>query len=376
MTERYLPIWGGAENQLMQLIPELTLSGTHIRVITRRWKKGWPSREFYGEVETIRLGIPGDGKLATLLFTLHVIFFCIGQRKTFDLMHSHGAVKMGALCSVISRLLNKKTVAKIATAGHCAKLNTSLSGRVILGFFKRSDAIIAMTDQIKSELLDSGIEPDRIVNITNGVDCDRFHPVSITEKAALRKQLSLPQSHIILLFSGRLVKRKGIDFVINTWTSVKDKYPATSLLILGSGTSQPDSVEDDLKAEVKAKNMEDILFLGESDKPEYYLQASDIFVFPSRLEGFPNAVMEAMSTGLAVLSSDIGGVKKLIEHQHTGLKFTLDNVDQFQQACFSLIESAQLRSQLGVAARNLMKQQYSFHSIAKAYMALYHRLID
>jgi len=376
MTERYLPIWGGAENQLMQLIPHLTQSGAHIRVITRRWKKEWPQHETFDETEIIRLGVPGFGKLATILFTLHVFLFCVSQRKTFDLMHSHGAIKMGALCNVLSWILRKKTVAKIATAGHFDKLSANCAGRIILTLFKKSDAIIAMTEEINNELSDNKVTPSKIIHITNGVNCERFFPATLSEKNNLREHFGLLPYHVILIFTGRLVKRKGLEFIIDSWPTIQKRSPNASLLILGNGKAQPDSVEESLKKKVKEKKMKNIFFVGESDKPEHYLQASDIFIFPSRLEGFPNAVMEAMSSGLAVLSSDIGGVQKLIEHKKTGLKFALDNMEEYQKYCLSLIESECLRKQLGSEARHQMQQQYSFQSIGKAYIELYNRLLS
>lgn len=100
VTERYIPIWGGAENQLRQLLPYLVRSGREVAVVTRRWSRDLPSSEVVDELPVHRLGIPGTSPLATLLFITHLFFFFITTGRKCDWYHSHGAVKMGAICRI------------------------------------------------------------------------------------------------------------------------------------------------------------------------------------------------------------------------------------------------------------------------------------
>lgn len=374
VTERYLPIWGGAENQLSQLCPHILARGTKVTVLTRRWQKNLARKDFDGNTPVVRVGIPGNNRFATAVFILHLIAYIIWNRKHIDILHSHGAVKMGALCSVLSRYSNIKNITKIATAGHVKPLTESFIGRLLLKYFKYSDAIIAMTEEITNELLAIGVNKHQIVNITNGVNCNRFVCASSQDRQNWKMEREISPSTITVLFSGRLVKRKGLDILLSSWADISSINPCVHLFILGSGTTQPDSVEEEMKKLVVQEGIENVTFFGESKNPEHYLGNVDIFVFPSRIEGFPNALMEAMASGLAIVSSDIGGVKPLIKHKETGLLFESENREDLTRQIVRLLESSEKRSELGYKARKLMKKEYSFETISSDYMALYTRL--
>lgn len=91
------------------------------------------------------------------------------------------------------------------------------------------------------------------------------------------------------------------------------------MYLLGSGADQPDSVEHEMRGRVRDNAIPNIVFVGDTARPEDYLGVADLFLFPSRREGFPNAVLEAMSAGAAVIASNIGGCADLIRSGETGI---------------------------------------------------------
>lgn len=371
VIERYIPIWGGAENQLRQLIPHLENCGCKIKVVTRRWHKHLHEKEVIDGVEVARIGIPGTGIFSTVIFIHSLIIYIIKNHNKIDFLHSHGAVNMGALCSLMAMIFNFSNVAKIATAGKVLDLRNKFSGRLILWFLKRSDAIIAMTEEIEQELKAIGTPIEKIFKITNGVDTKRFRPSDKIERDNWRNYHGVSENRRIVLFSSRLVYRKGLDILFAAWPEINESCPDTILMILGSGKGQPDSVEKEIRAFVSDNQIKNVIFLGESDYPEYVLGAADVFIFPSRKEGFPNALMEAMASNLPVIASKIGGNVDLVVDNETGLLFEPENHNQLADLAKDLFASQNTMEKLGNAARKSMIEMYDFPSIAGRYRDLY-----
>jgi glycosyltransferase involved in cell wall biosynthesis len=371
ITERYHPIWGGAENQLRQLIPHLQERGCDIKVVTRRWHQDYSAREIVEGAEVIRLGNPGDGFLATLCFIVSLSWYIFSRRNQIDILHSHGAVKMGSLCALWSWLLGCKNVAKIATADRIPRLYGRLSGRIILALFKNSSAIISMTDEIDSELAEIDIQKERVFRIINGVDGKRFKPAGSEARVAWRRSRNLDAECPIILFSSRLVPRKGLDILLEAWPEIISRYPEAQLFIVGSGNDQPDSVEALLRQRVIDEKIGNITFVGETGTPELYLGVSDIFIFPSRREGYPNALIEAMVSGVAVVASDIGGVTAVLNNSLAALTFKSEDPDELAEGVLKLLSDREYARNLGNEARQLMLARNSFQGISSQYYQLY-----
>ncbi len=375
VTERYIPIWGGAENQLRQLIPHLLEQNHMVRVVTRRWHPGLLKYDRVDDIPVIRLGIPGQSQLAKLVFVCHLLVFLIWNSSKSDIFHSHGAVKMGVICRIASLLNGRKNIVKIATAGKIAPLTKSILGRVQLYFFKNSNAVICMTAEIEKELDYIGFPEERTVKIPNAVDCSRFfRQSSERERKRFREELNLPEDACIVLFSGRLVYRKGLDVLIRAWCGIGPGRKNIYLLLIGSGKGQPDSIEIEIKKQIKDMQISNIIFIGETDTPELYLANGDIFVFPSRQEGFPNALMEAMASGLPVAASRIGGNVELVTHGKTGMLFEQGSHDELYKCIEQFYENKDLMRGMGVNARRCMEESYSFQRIAAHYNDLYRRV--
>jgi glycosyltransferase involved in cell wall biosynthesis len=376
IIERYAPIWGGAENQLQQLADCMVAFDCTSIVATRRWTADLSRYEKVDGITVCRLGVPGEGNIARFLFIVALIAFALRRRSKFDIIHSHGAIQMGAVVSVIARCLNKKSIAKIATAGHARRLRGNVLGGVVLKCFKNVDAVIAMTEEIVSEMLDIGLDERQIVRIANGVDCERFMPMEGADRRELRKRHGFGEDELLLIFSGRLVQRKGIDMLIEAWIRRPTALQTAQLLIVGSGRGQFDSVENTVRQKVEREDIAHIHFIGEVSQPEYILSMADIFVFPSRLEGFPNALLEAMAAGVAVIGSNIGGVTDLVDDGIDGLLFEKDDIGSLLEKMALLAKNAGLRKRLGQQARRSVCGRYSLVSTAHEYMKLYHSLLQ
>ena len=178
--------------------------------------------------------------------------------------------------------------------------------------------IIAISQGIIAELESNGINNYRY--IPNGVDINKYCFVSKADKQLLRNNLKLPLNRKIIIFSGRLVQRKGVDILLQSLEIILNKDQNPLLVVAGSGYLQFDSVEKKVKDYVLDKGLSNsVLFLGNIDNIDEYLKVSDVFAFPSRREGMPNAVLEAMATGLPIVATRISGVVDLITDGENGL---------------------------------------------------------
>lgn len=375
VTERYIPIWGGAENQLRQLAPHLEDKGCRVEIVTRRWHSEMTRQETIDGISVHRLGIPGNSWFATTAFVLSLVFFFLRDKNNVAVYHSHGAVNMGALCHLIAFLQRKKNVAKIASAGKIPALNHTFSGRLFLAMFKRSHAIICMTDEIRSELQEIRTPEESIFRITNGVDGIRFSRYSENQRLKWKVEQGLKATSRVVLFSSRIVTGKGLDVLVAAWEDVYEQYPECWLFIVGSGKDQPNSIESQMQVLVKKKKLQQVRFVGETDAPENYLGVADLFVFPSRHEGFPNALMEAMAAGLPVIASRIGGVTDLVQAEVNGILFESGNSVDLSRQMIEYLGQPDLLSKIGQQARLDVLAKYSFPSIASQYMTLYDELL-
>lgn len=376
VIERYLPIWGGAENQLRQLCPKLFDAGCEITIMTRRWSKNMPETETIDGVLVKRVGLPIQGRIGAACFALTLLWRLLQQRRKPDVIHSHGAAALGALCSLAARLSGSRNMAKIATAGRITELRESLAGRLMLFLLKRSDAIVCLSHEIYDELMAIGIAPDRIACIPNSVDAARFKPGSADIRTRWRLARGFGDSDLVVVFAGRLVARKGPDVLLEAWRPVTERYPSARLLILGSGNDQPDSIEDRLHEMVAQRKIRGVVFEGAVSEPEAYLAVADIFVLPSFREGAPNALLEAMTAGLPTVSSRIGGVEDLVVDGETGLMFPAGDARALTEALSGLIENPKRRRDIGTASRRHAMDNWSVAVIAHRYIDAYKMLID
>lgn len=374
VTERYYPIWGGAENQLRQILLRLQSQGVMLEIVTRRWHRDLASFEFVDGIPVNRVGFPGFGRLATSFFSvvLALQLFRMADRNT--VFHSHGAAALGALTTLSVKPKRSHSIVKIATAGRITRLMASSPGRIVLWFFSRSDRVVSISKEITAELQQAGYPPQRIVEIANGVDCDRFRPKTDADRINWRRTHGFPDTSILVVFSGRLVKRKGVAVLLAAWKDVELQTHDAQLLIMGSGGNQPDSVESELKAFVIDNGLKSVTFLGNVAEPTEVLGVADVFAFPSFKEGLPNALLEAMASGLAPVVTDIGGNDQLVVNGQSGLVVPPGDSGALSQALMSLLSDRVSILRYAKAAQYVALQRYPIGITVEQLSALYQEL--
>jgi len=250
---------------------------------------------------------------------------------------------------------------------------------------KQANRLIAINKQIKSNYSKLGISETRVVYIPNGVDTKKFCPAA--NKEALRKKLGLPLNTTILIFTGRLMKQKGLDTLIKAFAKLESIYDNVFLLVVGGvnvdvGIGNTKQREADLNKKAwavtlgeacdKAANagVKNIKFTGFVDNVADFLAASDIFVFPSLTEGMSNSLLEAMSWGLAIVASDIAANTAVVEDGTTGLLFEVKDAGKLLACLIKLLENPLKLKKLAKAARIEVKKKYGLEQVLNKYLEL------
>lgn len=162
---------------------------------------------------------------------------------------------------------------------------------------------------------------------------------------------------------GRLHYQKGQDILINAFKIVNEKYPEYKLIIYGEGEER-----EDLESLISYLKLDDkVMLAGKDSHAIEKVAKSEIFVFTSRYEGMPNALLEAMACGLPCISTDcIAGPSEIIENNKNGILVEVDNVDEIAEKIIYIIENKDIANELGKNARKV-KEDYSIDNIFNKY---------
>ncbi len=296
----------------------------------------------------------------------------LSHKAEFDVFHwmeifpGEKEVELQGVTSILLKSAGKKTILMVATSGNMRNRGTGYLTTPLLK--STMDAYVISNPAQLTEFAESGIT-DRIHIIGFGVDTLVFRPVSNQEQIVLRKELELPLDKILCLFVGRFVKRKRPDFLLNAWKRLNNLYDRATLVVVGSGMDQHDSIEQNIIQ--LAKSVSNAIFRGITQNPEKYYQACDLLLLPSDREGQPNVLMEMMSCGNPVIGSAIPGITELLTDEVNGLTFPVDNSTIFIDKVSRLISDLDCRKTLGKKARELIASAKDIQIVTCQYLKLY-----
>lgn len=163
---------------------------------------------------------------------------------------------------------------------------------------------------------------------SNGVDLEKFNTdkLSVEKLAITHKQIDKKQDEKILLFTGRVVKDKGIEELIKVFEILQQQYTNLKLVLLGPFEKELDALTTE--TENKIRQNPSIVHIAWTDEVEYFMASSTLLIHPSHREGFPNVLMQAGAMKLPVVCSDIMGNIDMIRHNETGLLYKVKNEDE------------------------------------------------
>lgn len=205
-----------------------------------------------------------------------------------------------------------------------------------------------------------------------GIDLVRFNPdiTVVRSEAAKIRKVGL----ITFIFIGRLVGDKGINELVEAFRSLNLKYPNTRLILVGAKEQNLDPLRPETIHEIETNTA--IEAVGPQRDVRPWLAASDIFVFPSYREGFPNVVIEAGAMGLPSIVTDINGSREIIVDGHNGIIIPSHNVDSLRQTMETLITDLDLTSRLGAKARPMIASRFEQSFVHRCLKEYYREILQ
>ena len=206
--------------------------------------------------------------------------------------------------------------------------------------------------------------------IPNGIDVRRFD--HLPDRVAARAELGWDPSEPVVLYVGKVIPVKRVEWLLEA----VERVAGVRLVVVGGYREQfyGDSYFRDLLAD-HPRAQARTTFVGEvpSSTVDTYLAASDLFAFPSRFEGMPNAVMEAMAAGLPVVASDIPAHRALIVPGRTGI--LVDSGAEMGAAIVGLLADDSMRRRMGEASREYVRAHLAMEVVRDQYLRLYRTVL-
>lgn len=294
-------------------------------------------------------------------------FSAVSQLKNFireneiDILHTHGyksdliglLAVLGSPCKIVSTPHGWSKQADLKLMGY------ELLDRCIFPFF---DAVVPLSGELFSRLrLVPGINGNLRL-IRNGLDISEIEGA----KEIAPELVELKNERCFIIgYIGQLIPRKGLDVLLEAASHLG--FDNWRLAIVGEGESRPS-----LEKQASALGIEDrVRFYGFREDRVAFLKGFDLFVLPSRLEGIPRSMMEAMATGLPVIASDIPGCRDLVAHGRTGLLFPVDDREALTNVIDEMAADVGTRSRLARAGRELIDSRFSAERMATEYAEVY-----
>jgi glycosyltransferase involved in cell wall biosynthesis len=378
-------VLGGGETHVRALGAALAPLGLAATVVTRRGEADWPETEDLDGIRVVRVPPPGPGrtgKYAMVPAAMRAL-----TREPFDLLVVRGTRVLGLPGLLVARARGKPVVMQ-------AEINGELSGeaftwgtplnrrpyRDLVGMatgarnllLRDAEAFVAMSSVIRDEFLAAGVPEARVHLIPHGVDTERFRPASAEEKAALRARLGWPQSAKVIVYTGRLLRGKGLETLLFAFREVAASDTAALLVLVGSGGGQALSVEDELREMAAGPGLAGrVAFTGRISNVPDFLRAADVFAFPSEFEALGLSLVEACACGVPAVASRTGGIVDVIEDGRSGLLVPSGDRAALAAAMRRLLADEELRAGLGRRGRGIARSRFDEAAATSRYRALF-----
>ena len=376
----YYPEYGGGALQCRSLVQHLSNEGVIVEVLARTLQKGNSGLEYIDGIPVHR--IPGvNGTFARrMTIAAHLVQELNKMRNRIDIVHTHGFMPEVV---VAARALNKKVVQKVTLLG----LDDGLSvrnrklGVVEHRIFSSSEVLVAPSQAALYSTLLSGIEPAKMLSIANGVDTELFSPASLQEKLNARKAVGLKPRDFVILFVGAIDHRKGVDLLLDALAKARPQLPnSTRVLLLGPAVSPAggNGFHGTWEERIRHAGLQGIVTMeGHKYNISEYYKSADLFVLPSRAEGQPNALLEAMASGLPCVVNELKGITdQLIQNKKSGYVVNCEDSALFAARLVQLSRCKNFRKEMGNRARRHITDHHDMRTIAKQYFNIYQQLLD
>lgn len=295
----------------------------------------------------------------------------IVRDRQIDIVHAH-EYKTDLLAWLLARVDRVTPLATVhGWTGHSPRERRVYypADKRLLSWFPR---LVAVSNEIRDELVGHGARPERVTTILNGIDHRRFGR-DAARVEGVRRQLGLAPDDVVIGSVGRLEPQKRFDLLIDAFAALRREHPRLVLLIAGDG-----SLRQELAAQVARLGLgESCRLLGHCADVVEVHHAMDLFVQSSDYEGTPNAVLEAMALETPVVATNVGGTAELVREGLDGIIVQPGSAKSLVQALrAALMDGHQARTERVAQARRRVETVLSFDARMDALESIYVELFQ
>ena len=398
ITPEFLPIWGGTASYVIELSKNLPKE-VEIHVVTLK-------REFPGMCKfdskcdpasifnrNVNIHYISKGT-ETFFYNLGFQIACLRKipqlykEYGFDILHS----QFGHMSDAFLQLFRKIPIPVVTTVHGTIRLVKEISSMSCTRFSemewsekqliiyypflrtleriyaKYMSKFIAVSDAVKNRIIkDLNVDPGKISRVFNGVDTDLF---CMRNNHEMEKKYSKPT----VVFMGRMMSKKGIHVLIKAIPQILLEEPETHFFFIGGGNISF-YVEMTRKMGIPKTNFS---FIGHADyfARSRFLREATVCVNPSFYECFSLSILEAMSSGTAVVASDVGGNPEMIKSGKNGILIPPCNSKILAKSIVSLLENENLNKRIGNEARRTVEKSFSSKKCASETYNIYKKTIS
>ena len=231
--------------------------------------------------------------------------------------------------------------------------------------------IIAVAGACRDFLIQhESIPPEKITLVPNAIDLRRFSPGN-ANRAESRNKFGLPIDAKVIAGVGRLNPQKNFSLFLDIAAALAPRFPELRFLLAGEGPE-----ESMLREKARTLGLADrIVFAGYVADTRQVYAAADILLMPSRFEGLPMTLLEAMAMGLPVVASKLDGIAEVIEDGREGFLIESNDTHGFVERCAALLENPAKSSEVAANARAKIEARFSVERMTSAVEAIYDQFL-
>jgi glycosyltransferase involved in cell wall biosynthesis len=374
--------------------PEISASGVQCRavaaclrgraefsVLTTAGDAALPSVETIDGVVVRRVHVDVGSRASKAAASAALARQTLQASRTCDIIHVHGFSQKNVPVWLLGRLLGKRIVLSLHTAGQDEPAVVKRQGALAFRAFRSADLVLSVSPLLADRWREGGLPADRVRLAPNGVDTTRFRPADEGERKALRRSLGWSDDDRVVVFVGFFSRDKRPDLLFRAWRRVRADGVPAKLAFIGAKGSTYYEIDSSLAGEIRRQAAEtglagDVRWVEPTHEVERYLRAADLFVLPSIREAHPLALLEAMACGLPCVATHLPGATDiLIEEGRTGRLFRADDEAALAGAMRDLLTAPAAAAAIGGAARAVVLERYDVRRTAETWRSAYEAVL-
>jgi len=300
------------------------------------------------------------------------------RRVGFDVVHAHWVVPSGAAATLASALVRKPLVVSLHGSDVFVLESNPVAGLAARWTFARADQVTACSSDLLQRAQSRGLPAAKSQLVPYGVDPGRFYGDEPAARA-LRPQLGIAADAPVVLALGRLVHKKGFEYLVRAIPAIAARFDNVRVVIAGGGP-----LREDLQRLGEELGVSGRLMLVDSvswDNTVRYFNLGDVVVVPSirdhkgNVDGLPNVVLEAMACGRPLVATRIAGLPEVVIDGQSGLLIAEKNPQQLAAAVITLLSSPEMARRCGADNRARAESELSWERIAMRMVEVYGQAI-